>query len=112
MAQRALAAGLARVEGPAWRLAYVGHAGSFRPPRWFMRDMHMNPAEAAQALLDCGAEVALGHHYGTFQLTDEPIDAPVRALAEALQTAGIPPERFAALRPGQVFSLPGLPGST
>jgi L-ascorbate metabolism protein UlaG (beta-lactamase superfamily) len=81
-------------------------------PRWFMRDMHMNPAEAVQALLDCGAELALAHHYGTFQLTDEPIDAPVRALGEALQAAGIPPERFPALRPGQVFSLGGPPGST
>jgi L-ascorbate metabolism protein UlaG (beta-lactamase superfamily) len=23
-------------------------------PRWFMRDHHMNPAEAVQALIDCG----------------------------------------------------------
>jgi L-ascorbate metabolism protein UlaG (beta-lactamase superfamily) len=35
-------------------------------PRWFMRDQHMNPAEAVQALLDCGAEMALASHYGTF----------------------------------------------
>jgi L-ascorbate metabolism protein UlaG (beta-lactamase superfamily) len=76
-------------------------------PRWFMRDMHMNPAEAVQALRDCGAETGLAHHYGTFQLTDEAIDAPVLALAEALQAAGIAPERFQALRPGQVLSLPG-----
>src|SRR5271156_285956 len=46
-------------------------------PRWFMRDQHMNPAEAVQAFQNCGAEFALGHHYGTFQLTDEAIDAPV-----------------------------------
>jgi L-ascorbate metabolism protein UlaG (beta-lactamase superfamily) len=74
-------------------------------PRWFMSDQHMNPAEAVQAFRDCGAEVALGHHYGTFQLTDEAIDAPVIALAEALQAAGIAPERFRTLRPGQVFEL-------
>ncbi len=37
----------------------------------------MNPAEAVQAFCDCGAEFALGHHYGTFQLTDEAIDAPL-----------------------------------
>ena len=74
-------------------------------PRWFMRDMHMNPAEAVQALIDCGAETALAHHYGTFQLTDEAIDAPVEALAEALRVAALGPERFQALRPGQVFSL-------
>ena len=74
-------------------------------PRWFMRDHHMNPAEAVQAWIDCGAEIALAHHHGTFQLTDESIDAPSLALAGALKAAGISPERFAALRPGQVCQL-------
>ena len=74
-------------------------------PRWIMRDQHMNPAEAVQAFIDCGAEWALGHHYGTFQLTDEAIDAPLIALAEALKTAGILPEQFRTLLPGQVWQL-------
>jgi L-ascorbate metabolism protein UlaG (beta-lactamase superfamily) len=74
-------------------------------PRWFMRDQHMNPAESVQALIDCGAEVGLGHHYGTFQLTDEPFDAPLIDLAAALEAAKIPPERFRALQPGQVWEL-------
>jgi L-ascorbate metabolism protein UlaG (beta-lactamase superfamily) len=74
-------------------------------PRWFMREQHMNPGEAVQALVDCGAETALASHYGTFQLTDESIDAPVIALADALRTAGIRPDRFRALRPGQVFAV-------
>jgi L-ascorbate metabolism protein UlaG (beta-lactamase superfamily) len=72
-------------------------------PRWFMRDQHMNPAEAAQAFIDCGAELAFGHHYGTFQLTDEAIDAPPIELDQALQSRGILAERFRALRPGQVW---------
>jgi L-ascorbate metabolism protein UlaG (beta-lactamase superfamily) len=74
-------------------------------PRWFMRDQHMNPAEAVQAYGDCGAELVLAHHYGTFQLTDEAIDAPLVALADALKAAGIPAERFRALRPGEVVQL-------
>ena len=74
-------------------------------PRWFMRDQHMNPAEAVQAFIDCGAQFALAHHYGTFQLTDEAIDAPPLALAEALRSAGIPAEHFRALRPGEVWQL-------
>jgi L-ascorbate metabolism protein UlaG (beta-lactamase superfamily) len=74
-------------------------------PRWFMQDQHMNPAEAVQAFIDCGAEYALGHHYGTFQLTDEAIDAPLTALAEALQFAGVSSERFRTLRPGQAWQL-------
>jgi L-ascorbate metabolism protein UlaG (beta-lactamase superfamily) len=74
-------------------------------PRWFMSDHHMDPAEAVQALIDCGAEIAFAHHHGTFQLTDEPMDEPLLALADALNAAGISPERFAALRPGQVCQL-------
>ena len=65
----------------------------------------MNPAESLQALIDCGADFALAHHYGTFQLTDEAIEAPPRALADALRLAGIPAERFRVLRPGQVWQL-------
>jgi L-ascorbate metabolism protein UlaG (beta-lactamase superfamily) len=74
-------------------------------PRWFMRDQHMNPAESVQAFVDCGAELALGHHHGTFQLTDEPIDAPLMALADALSATGIPAERFRTLLPGEVWEL-------
>ena len=70
-----------------------------------MRDQHMDPAEAVQAFIHSGAAFALGHHYGTFQLTDEAIDAPLDALAEALRDAGIAPERFRTLRPGQVWQL-------
>jgi L-ascorbate metabolism protein UlaG (beta-lactamase superfamily) len=94
--------GARKRHGP-FRLAILP-IGAYQP-RWFMHDYHMNPAESVQALIDCGAETALAHHYGTFQLTDEPIDAPLVALADALKVAGISPERFRALRPGQVLQL-------
>lgn len=74
-------------------------------PRWFMRDAHMNPAESVRAFIDCGAELALAHHHGTFQLTDEAIDAPLAALSDALKVAAIPAERFRTLRPGEVWQL-------
>src|ERR1700719_1288059 len=74
-------------------------------PRWFMKDQHMNPSDAVKALADCGASQALAHHHGTFQLTDEAIDAPVMALHEALDEAKIPREKFVALKPGQVFEI-------
>lgn len=74
-------------------------------PRWFMRDMHMNPEDAVKALADCGAQVALAHHHGTFQLTDEAIDAPVNALAVALGAANVSHEKFIALKPGQTFEI-------
>ena len=70
-----------------------------------MRDMHMNPEDAVKALADCGAQVALAHHHGTFQLTDEPIDAPALGLGVALDEAKVPREKFLVLKPGQVFEV-------
>jgi L-ascorbate metabolism protein UlaG (beta-lactamase superfamily) len=93
---------VAEAHGPL-RLAILP-IGAYEP-RWFMRDQHMNPSDAVQALCDCGAEQALAHHHGTFQLTDEAIDAPVVALAKALDEAGISRERFAVLKPGQVWDI-------
>ena len=70
-------------------------------PRWFMKAAHINPEEAVQVMLDLGATQALGHHWGTFQLTDEPIDAPPQHLATALAARAIHPDRFLPLHPGQ-----------
>ena len=72
-------------------------------PRWFMQPQHMNPEEAVRAMAECGAAQALGHHWGTFRLTNEGVEEPARALAAALEAAEIPPERFRALRPGEVW---------
>ena len=93
---------VAEAHGPI-RLAILP-IGAYEP-RWFMRDQHMNPEDAVKALADCGAEQALAHHHGTFQLTDEAIDAPAMALGEALNAAKLPREKFAVLKPGQVFEI-------
>jgi L-ascorbate metabolism protein UlaG (beta-lactamase superfamily) len=93
---------VAAAHGPL-RLAILP-IGAYEP-RWFMRDQHMNPSDAVQALKDCGAQAALAHHHGTFQLTDEAIDAPAIGLGEALDEAKIPRERFAVLKPGQVVEI-------
>ena len=45
-------------------------------PRLMMRQSHMNPEEAVQAAVDLQAEHALAIHFGTFDLSDEPIDEP------------------------------------
>ena len=63
-------------------------------PRWFMAPVHMNPAEAVQAHLDLGARRSVGMHFGTFQLTEEAIDAPVLELAVARTAAGLDPQAF------------------
>jgi len=76
-------------------------------PRWFMAAQHANPQEAVQILEDTGAAQALGIHWGTFRLTDEAQDAPKHALAGALAAAGIAPDRFLPLHPGEVWQAPG-----
>lgn len=93
---------VAEAHGPL-RLAILP-IGAYEP-RWFMRDQHMNPEDAVKALADCGAAQALAHHHGTFQLTDEAIDAPAIALGEALDAASVPREKFLTLKPGQVFEI-------
>jgi L-ascorbate metabolism protein UlaG (beta-lactamase superfamily) len=89
-------------DGP-FRLAILP-VGAYEP-RWFMKDAHMNPDEAVRAFQALGAEQAIGHHWGTFQLTAEPVEAPQQDLATALAEKGIEASRFQAFRPGQVLEI-------
>ena len=74
-------------------------------PRWFMKPIHMNPAEAVEAHLDLGASASVGMHFGTFQLTTEGIDAPVRALEDACRARQIPLSQFRTLGFGESARL-------
>jgi L-ascorbate metabolism protein UlaG (beta-lactamase superfamily) len=70
-------------------------------PRWFMRQQHVDPEEAVRAHLDLGARRSLGMHFGTFQLTEEAIDAPVLALRQARAQAGVAEADFDVLAFGE-----------
>jgi L-ascorbate metabolism protein UlaG (beta-lactamase superfamily) len=74
-------------------------------PRWFMKDIHMSPAEAVQAHLDLAARQSIAMHFGTFQLTPEGIEDPVRELAKALQERGVPAQQFRKAEVGESVSL-------
>ena len=74
-------------------------------PRWFMQSVHMNPAEAVQAHVELGAPESVSMHFGTFQLTTEGIDEPVRALEAACRSANVPPSRFRTLDFGESLRL-------
>lgn len=49
-------------------------------PRDFMKDQHVDPAEALKIHTDVGSKKSVGMHWGTFQLSDEGIDAPCETL--------------------------------
>jgi L-ascorbate metabolism protein UlaG (beta-lactamase superfamily) len=75
-------------------------------PRWFMRGQHQNPDEAVTGFVLSGAAHAIGHHWGTFQLTDEARTAPLTALDAALTAQDVAAERFRPLDPGQAWAIP------
>lgn len=74
--------------------------GSYRP-RWFMQDSHMNPKEAVEAHLLLKAKHSIPIHFGTFQLSDEGIDEPVKELNEALVELNVSPKDFAVMKEGE-----------
>ena len=73
-------------------------------PSWFMQPVHMDPEEAVQAFRDVGAEHFIPIHWGTFDLTDEPIQEPaarvrIHAREENLE------DRLHVLDIGTAFTL-------
>jgi N-acyl-phosphatidylethanolamine-hydrolysing phospholipase D len=78
-------------------------------PRWFMRAQHMNPQEALRAFRDLGARFMLPMHWGTFDLTDEPVDLAPRELERALAAEGegkLDRERAPILAVGERWRVP------
>jgi N-acyl-phosphatidylethanolamine-hydrolysing phospholipase D len=59
-----------------------------------MQPVHLDPEEALQAGLDARATTLLGVHYGTFDLTDEPLDEPPRRFHAAAVQRGIEAARI------------------
>ena len=91
--------------GP-FRLAIIP-IGAYEP-RDFMRTHHVNPEEAVEIFRILDPARALGIHWGTFQLTFEPIDEPRQRLAALRRERGIRPDRFIATEAGQTFAVPRL----
>lgn len=77
-------------------------------PLSFMQQYHVNPAEAVQIHQDINAKWSFGIHWGTFQLTDEPINEPPQQLHLALQEAKLPLASFETLAIGETRTIPSL----
>lgn len=70
-------------------------------PAWFMEKQHMNPEQAVQAFVDLGAMTFFAMHWGTFKLTQEPLDEPPIRLAAEWRARGLPGAAMRVLAVGE-----------
>jgi hypothetical protein len=90
-----------RAGGPERRLIAGAYPASGRG-----RDQHLDPAQAVQAFRDLRARHFIGMHWGTFDLTDEPLDEPPKELARVLRNEGIDPTPYHVMAIGETLRLP------
>ena len=74
--------------------------GAYEPAA-MMRASHLDPEEAVRAALDLRARRALAIHYGTFDLSDEPLDEPPRRFRAAAESRGLTSDAAWLLRIGE-----------
>ena len=79
-------------------------------PAWFMSKQHINPEEAVRAFGDLGAREFIAMHWGTFQLTDEPLDEPPARLQAEWRRIGLDPARCHVPPIGGSLSVQRDPG--
>lgn len=72
-------------------------------PESFMSSFHANPEDAVEMYLDVRARAAIGMHWGTFLLTDEPVEEPPQRLAAAAAARGLGARDFVAVRHGEMW---------
>ena len=89
--------------GP-FRLAMIP-IGAYAP-RYFMGSAHIDPAQAVDVHLEVRAQQSLPIHWGTFQLTIEPILEPAALLRDATASRGLPPDAFRPATIGETLLLP------
>jgi len=58
-------------------------------PRWVMKGGHLSPEEAVEVFLQTRCRRAVGMHWGTFRLTDEPMGEPPPRLRAAAAARGV-----------------------
>ena len=56
---------------------------------------------------DIRSRKSVATHWGTFNLTDEPLDEPPKRLAKAKMTAGVPDDEFMVLMHGETVTIDG-----
>jgi N-acyl-phosphatidylethanolamine-hydrolysing phospholipase D len=74
--------------------------GAYEPAA-MMRPHHVDPEQAVQAGVELRARRLVGVHWGTFDLSDEPLDEPPRRFRAASAKAGYGPAAAWLLRIGE-----------
>lgn len=74
-------------------------------PRWFMKEIHVNPEEAVHIHKDVGSRLSLAMHWGSFMLTNEPMLQPPEDLQQAKQQHGVADDSFIVIKPGKITPL-------
>ncbi|RNI28007.1 hypothetical protein EFA69_18155 [Rufibacter immobilis] len=69
-------------------------------PAFIMKPSHTTPEEAVQAYRDLNGNTLVPMHYGTFDLSDEPLGEPVRRL-QKMEAAGQIPGKLKILAIGE-----------
>lgn len=77
-------------------------------PRWFMKSMHVDPAEAVQLHRELKCRRSLAIHWATFELADEMIDEPPVLLKKACLEQGVAEKDFPVIRIGAHIMLEDL----
>jgi N-acyl-phosphatidylethanolamine-hydrolysing phospholipase D len=70
-------------------------------PRWFMKNHHCNVEEAIQIHKDIQSKKSVAMHWGTFQLTDEPMDEPPKLLKSLSSDNDLSSEEFITMQHGE-----------
>lgn len=74
-------------------------------PRWFMSPQHISPSEAIKYFQMLEAKHFVAMHWGTFKLSDEPLDEPLYLLPKLWEKAGLPAEKLTCGILGKTWQL-------
>jgi len=72
-------------------------------PREILKPYHLNPQEAVKSHLELGSHASMGIHWGTFQMSAEPIEKPVIDLEAARKEFHVAEKDFFVIREGEPF---------
>jgi L-ascorbate metabolism protein UlaG (beta-lactamase superfamily) len=74
-------------------------------PGWFMLKQHMDPEQALAAFVELGARTFVAMHWGTFKLSDEPLDEPPRRIEAERVRLGLDPARVRVPAVGETLTV-------